>query len=75
MASQMIIRIEPELKDKVSRAAKAEGKTTSEVVRSLIEAYVRDRDMGTYVDGLWERLGTMLTSRGMTEKEDRKSVV
>ncbi|HQI82445.1 MAG TPA: ribbon-helix-helix protein, CopG family, partial [Deltaproteobacteria bacterium] len=33
----MIIRIEPELKDKVSRAAKAEGKTTSEVVRSLIE--------------------------------------
>ena len=42
MASQMIIRIEPELKDKVSRAAKAEGKTTSEVVRSLIEGWCQE---------------------------------
>lgn len=73
MASQMIIRIEAELKDKVSRAAKAEGKTTSEVVRSLIEAYVRDRDMGAYIDGLWERIGTRLASRGMTEKDVPKA--
>lgn len=74
MPSQMIIRIEPELKDKVSRAAKAEGKTTSEVVRSLIEEYVRDRDMGAYVDGLWERIGSTLASKGMTEEDVARAI-
>ena len=74
MSSQMIIRIEPELKDKVSRAAKAEGKTTSEVVRALIEEYVRDRDMGAYIDGLWERIGDKLASRGMTGKDVAKAI-
>jgi len=33
----MIVRIEPGLKDKVNRFARAEGKTTSDVVRELLE--------------------------------------
>jgi len=74
MSSQMIIRIEPELKDKVSRAAKAEGKTTSEVVRALIEEYVRDRDMGAYIDGLWERIGNKLASGSVTGKDVAKAI-
>jgi predicted DNA-binding protein len=50
MSTQMIIRIEPELKDKVSRFARAEGKTTSDVVRELLEEYISSRDIGAYVD-------------------------
>ena len=53
MSTQMIIRVEPVLKDKVNVLAKAEGKTTSEVVRELLEEYVRERDMGAYIDDLW----------------------
>lgn len=68
MTNQMIIRIESELKDKISRAAKAEGKTTSDVVRGLIEEYVRDRDMGSYIDDLWDKIGKKLKSNGVTEK-------
>jgi len=68
MSSQMIIRIEPGLKEKVNRVAKAEGKTTSEVVRGLIEEYVRDRDIGAYIDNLWGRIGKMLKSEGVTEQ-------
>ena len=64
MSSQMIIRIEPGLKEKVNRVAKAEGKTTSEVVRGLIEEYVRDRDIGAYIDNLWGRIGKMLKPFG-----------
>jgi predicted HicB family RNase H-like nuclease len=33
MTSQMIVRIDPELKAKVNNLAKAEGKSVSEVVR------------------------------------------
>ena len=37
MNTQMILRIDPELKSKVSNLAKAEGKRVSEVVRELLE--------------------------------------
>jgi hypothetical protein len=35
MTTQMIVRIDPKLKTKVSNLAKAEGKRVSEVVREL----------------------------------------
>ena len=66
MSTQMIIRIEPELKDKVTRFARTEGKTTSEVVRELLEEYVSSRDIAAYVDGLWERIGAQLETQGIT---------
>ena len=66
MSTQMIIRIEPELKDKVSRFARAEGKTTSDVVRELLEEYISSRDIAAYVDNLWERIGGRLSAQGIT---------
>ena len=60
MTNQMIIRIDPEIKEKVSRLARQEGKTTSQVVREMIEEYVRERDISSYVDDLWERIGKQL---------------
>jgi len=62
----MIVRINPELKNKVNKLAKAEGKNVSEVVRELLEDYVRDRDISFYIDDLWERIGGKLKSRGYT---------
>ena len=66
MSTQMIIRIDPVLKDKVNRFARAEGKTTSDVVRELLEEYISSRDIAAYVDGLWEKIGTRLVSQGVT---------
>ena len=37
MTNQMIIRIKPEVKDKLNKLARIEGKTTSQMVRELIE--------------------------------------
>jgi predicted DNA-binding protein len=68
MSTQMIIRIEPELKDKVSRFARAEGKTTSDVVRELLEEYISSRDIAAYVDNLWERIKGRLSAQGVTAK-------
>ncbi|HPJ95551.1 MAG TPA: ribbon-helix-helix protein, CopG family [Deltaproteobacteria bacterium] len=74
MSNQMIIRIDSDLKEKVSKVAKAEGKTTSEVVRTLIEEYVRDRDIGAYIDGLWDRIGNNLKAKGLTQKDVAKAI-
>ena len=69
MSTQMIVRIDPDLKDKVNNLAKAEGKSVSEVVRELLEEYVRNRDISPYIDDLWERIGGKLTSHGVGPEE------
>ena len=52
MATQMIVRIDPDLKAKVNNFAKIEGKSVSEVVRELLEEYVKNRDIDSYIDSL-----------------------
>ena len=74
MATQMIVRINPELKNKVNRLAKAEGKSISQVVRELLEDYVRNRDIGLYIDDLWQRIGDKLISRGVGPREIRRVI-
>jgi predicted DNA-binding protein len=64
MTTQMIVRIDPALKNKVSNFAKAEGKNVSEVVRELLESYVKNRDIGSYIDDLWSRIGTKVKKQG-----------
>ncbi|MEW6356006.1 MAG: ribbon-helix-helix protein, CopG family [Planctomycetota bacterium] len=63
MTTQMLIRLDSDLKNKVARLAKAEGKSVSEVVRDLLEGYLRDRDIGAYIDDLWDRISAKLRSR------------
>jgi len=70
----MIVRIDPELKTKVNNLAKTEGKSISEVVRELLEDYVRDRDIGLYIDDLWKRIGAKLESRGFGPKDIRRVI-
>jgi predicted DNA-binding protein len=74
MTTQMIIRIAPDLKTKVSRLAKSEGKSVSLIVRELLEDYVKNRDIGSYIDDLWDRIGTKLTSQG-TKPEEIQRVI
>jgi predicted DNA-binding protein len=70
----MIVRINPELKNKVNNLAKAEGKSVSEVVRELLEDYVKNRDIGLYIDDLWQRIGDELISRKVGPKEIQRAI-
>ena len=74
MITQMIVRVDPDLKAKVNNFAKAEGKSVSEVVRELLEDYVRDRDIGSYIDDLWNRIGAKLASRRLSSEEIRRAI-
>lgn len=74
MEKQMIVRIDSELKDRLSRLARNEGKTTSQMVRELIRDYVKERDIGAYIDGLWSRIGAKLASRGVRPSDIKRAV-
>lgn len=66
MATQMIVRIDPALKEKVSKLARAEGKSLSGLVRELLERYARERDISSYIDDLWNRIGARLARNGVS---------
>ena len=74
MTNQMIIRIKPDVKDKLNKLARVEGKTTSQMVRELIEEYIKERDIGAYIDDLWDRIGRKLSSRGVKLKDIKTAI-
>lgn len=74
MATQMIVRIEPNLKNKVSQLAKAEGKNLSELVRELLEKYTKERDMSAYIDNLWEKIGQNFAQNNVSEVDIEKAI-
>ncbi|MBM3306655.1 MAG: ribbon-helix-helix protein, CopG family [Candidatus Aminicenantes bacterium] len=74
MSDQLLVRIDPALKKELERLSRAEGKTTSKMVRELIRDYVKQRDVGAYIDGLWDRIGAKLKARGARPAEVAKAV-
>lgn len=74
MTEQLLIRVAPELKRKLTRAATLEGKTSTQVVRDLIEDYVRQRDMPSYIATLWDRIGTRLKAAGVKPGDAAKAL-
>ena len=74
MSTQMIIRIDEEVKNRLNKLARIEGKTTSGMVRELIEEYIEEHDIGAYIDDLWNRTGKKLKSKGVTSATINKAV-
>ena len=74
MATQMIIRVDPNLKDKVSRLAQSEGKNLSELVRELLEKYTKERDIGAYIDDLWASISKKLSKNNISESDIEKAI-
>ena len=74
MTTQMIVRVDPDLKAKVNNFAKIEGKSVSEVVRELLEEYVKTRDIDSYIDNLWNRIGGKLASSGIGPRDVRRVI-
>ena len=74
MSQQMLIRIEPELKEKLVRLARAEGKSASGAVRELIAKYVVERDIGAHIDDVWKRIGEKLKATGARSANVEKAI-
>jgi len=74
MATQMIIRVESGLKNKVSQLAKAEGKNLSELVRELLEKYTKERDVSAYIDSLWDSIGQNFSKNNISEADIEEAI-
>lgn len=75
MVIQIIIRIAPEVKDRFSKLARMEGKTASQMVRELIEDYIKERNIGIYIDDLWRRIGGQLRSKGVKQRDISEGII
>ena len=74
MTTQMMIRVDPEMKNRLNKLARMEGKTTSQMVRELIEDYVMEKDIGAYIDNLWDRIGGKLRSKGISQRDISRAI-
>ena len=74
MTMQMLIRIDEQKRKALDRLWKSEGKTTSEVVRELIDTFITQHDVSGYIDGLWGRMGQTLKRKGHSEADIPKFI-
>ena len=74
MAEQLLIRMDSELKRKLTKLATMEGKTSTQIVRDLIEDYIKRRDIASYIDALWERIGQGLKAAGVGAEDVAKAL-
>ncbi len=74
MTTQMIIRVDQGLKNKVSQLAKADGKNLSELVRELLQRYTRERNMSAYIDNLWDSIGNNLSETDVSEVDISEAI-
>jgi len=74
MTTQLVVRIDSEVKERFNKLVRVEGKTSSQMVRELIEDYIKERDIGTYVDDLWNRIGKKLKSKGIRQRDINREI-
>jgi len=74
MTTQMIIRMDSEMKNRLNKLARMEGKTTSQKVRELIEDYIREKDIGGYIDNLWGRIGGKFKAKGISQRDINRAI-
>lgn len=74
MMTQLLVRVDPEVKARTMRLARAEGKTTSQVVRELLDDYAQERDMKAYIQDLWARMRSQMKARGIGRKEIERAI-
>jgi predicted DNA-binding protein len=74
MVSQILIRVDKELKDKFQRLSRAEQKSVNKKVRELMEEYVKDHDMEAAMRSLWDEMGQSLRKKGYKASDVNKMV-
>jgi predicted DNA-binding protein len=74
MSAQMTIRVDPEIKKRFNKVVRAEGKTSGQALKELIENYIKEREPRTYIDDLWGRIGGKLRSKGVRQRGIDKAI-
>ena len=74
MVSQVLIRVDKELKDKFQRITRTEQKSINEKVRELMEEYIKEHDMEGAMRSLWDDIGQSLRKKGYRASDVSKTI-
>ena len=74
MATQLVIRIDPQIKEKLMKLARTEGKTASDKVREMVTEYVAQSDLSSIVDDLWARISSKLKKQRVGAKDIDRTI-
>ncbi len=69
MTSQILVRLDKELKDKFQRLSGIEQKSVNEKVRELMEKYVKEHSLETTMKNLWDEIGSSMKKKGYKEAD------
>lgn len=74
MTSQILVRVDRELKEKFQRLTGIERKSVNEKVRELMEAYVREHSMEPAMKDLWDEIGRSMQKKGYKASDVAKMI-
>ena len=74
MTSQILVRVDKELKEKFQRLTGIERKSVNEKVRELMEEYVREHSMESAMKNIWEEIGRSMKKKGYKESDVDKMI-
>ena len=74
MSVHMILRIDPDLKEKYRKLAIREGKTMTEKTIEMIEAYIQENDFEAMVDRVWKDLSREMKGKGSLRKDVKRKI-
>ncbi|MFH1995181.1 MAG: hypothetical protein ABIJ24_05770 [Nitrospinota bacterium] len=74
MASQILVRVDNELKEKFQRVSGIERKSVNEKLRELMEEYVRDHSMESAMKNLWDDIGRSMKKKKYKESDVEKMI-
>jgi len=74
MVSQILIRVDRELKDKFQRLSRTEQKSVNKKIRELMEDYVKDHSMEPAMRSLWDEIGQSLKRKGYKASDVNKMI-
>jgi hypothetical protein len=74
MTSQILVRVDKELKEKFQKLTGIERKSVNEKVRELMEEYVKEHSMESAMKTLWDEIGRSMKKKGYKESDVAKMI-
>ena len=74
MTTSLLVRVDKKKKDQFDRLARKKGKTSSEVIRELMDDYIERYDMRGYLDSVWNEISAEFKRRNITQKDINRTI-
>lgn len=74
MTSQILIRVDKDIKDRFQRLSRFEHKSVNEKLRELMKDYVEEHNIESAMKGLWSEIGGSLKKKGYKVSDVEKTI-